>query len=170
MIVLFWIGVAWLGYVYVGYPVILALLALARRVRPAARNDFLPGVSVLIAARNEEKDIGWKVTETLQWDYPPEQLEILVASDASDDHTDEIVRMIKDPRVTLIRMEKRGGKGRALNQLVQHARADLLFFTDANAHIAPNCLRQMVRHFGDPRVGCVTGSTSTVREADNRAI
>jgi cellulose synthase/poly-beta-1,6-N-acetylglucosamine synthase-like glycosyltransferase len=35
----------------------------------------------------------------------------------------------------------------------------LLFFTDANAHIAPECLRRVVRHFADGRVGCVTGDT-----------
>jgi len=170
MTLLFWIGLAWLGYVYAGYPLTLAVLALVRRVRPTMCDDFLPSVSVLIAARNEEKDIGWKVTETLEWDYPSDRLEVLVASDASDDHTDDIVQAIKDPRVTLIRMERRGGKGRALNRLVQHARGDLLFFTDANAHIEPDCLRRMVRHLGDPRVGLVTGITGSERQADNHAI
>ena len=159
MTLLFWIGVAWLGYVYVGYPLVLAVLALVRRVRPVMRDDFLPTVSVLIAAHNEERDIGWKVNETLGWDYPSERLEVLVASDASEDRTDEIVQAIKDSRLTLLRMEKRGGKNRALNRLVQRARGELLFFTDANAHIAAECLRRLVRHFADKRVGCVTGGT-----------
>jgi len=159
MTLLFWIGVAWLGYVYVGYPLVLAVLALVHRVRPVTRDDFLPTVSVLIAAYNEERDIGWKVNETLQWDYPSERLEVLVASDASEDRTDEIVQGIKDSRLTFLRMEKRGGKNRALNRFVQRARGELLFFTDANAHIAAECLRRVVRHFADGRVGCVTGDT-----------
>src|ERR1019366_2386632 len=157
MMLLFWMGVAWLGYVYIGYPLILAVLALVRRVHPVAQDDFLPTVSVLIAARNEGKDIGWKATETLKWDYPADRLEVLVASDASEDRTDEIVQAIKDPRLTLVRMEKRGGKGRALNRLAELAHGKLLFFTDANAHIAPHCLGRMVGHFADPQVGCVTG-------------
>jgi cellulose synthase/poly-beta-1,6-N-acetylglucosamine synthase-like glycosyltransferase len=160
MTLLFWIGVAWLGYVYVGYPFILAVLALVHRVRPVMRDDFLPTVSVLIAVHNEERDIGWKVNETLRWEYPSERLEVLVASDASEDRTDEIVQSTKDPRLTFVRMEARGGKGAALNRLAELAQGELLFFTDANAHIGAHCLKRLVRHFADERVGCVTGMTS----------
>jgi len=170
MIFLFWIGVAWLGYVYVGYPLMVAVLAVVRRAHPVLQDDFLPTVSVLIAARNEEKDIGWKVTETLQWVYPTDRLQVLVASDASEDRTDEIVQAIMDRRLTFVRMNQRGGKNRALNSLAQIARGELLFFTDANAHIAPNCLRRMVRHFADSKVGCVTGSSHTVRKSGDGAI
>ena len=166
MTLLFWIGVAWLGYVYVGYPLILAVLALVHRVRQVTRDDFLPTVSVLIAAHNEERDIGWKVKETLHWDYPSEHLEVLVASDASEDSTDEIVRAIKDTRLTFVRIEARGGKGAALNRLAELAQGELLFFTDANAHIDAHCLKRLVRHFADQRVGCVTGMTSDEPHTD----
>jgi cellulose synthase/poly-beta-1,6-N-acetylglucosamine synthase-like glycosyltransferase len=169
-LVIFWIGVVWLSYTYALYPLILALLAWRKRVDAAVRDGYQPSVSVLICARNEEKDIGWKIDQTLNWDYPAADFEVLVASDASEDRTDEIVRGIQDPRLTLIRMETRGGKGRALNQLVQRARGDVLFFTDANAHIGPECLRRMIRHLGDPRVGCVTGGTGSTQRSDDNAI
>jgi cellulose synthase/poly-beta-1,6-N-acetylglucosamine synthase-like glycosyltransferase len=168
-LVAFWTGVLWVAYTYAGYPILLWLIGLVSRVRPERRDDFLPSVSVLISARNEEQDIGWKVAETLAWDYPPERLNVLVASDASEDRTDEIVQAIQDPRVTLVRMEKRGGKGRALNRLADLARGELLFFTDANAHIAPHILLRMASHFADSRVGCVTGGTRPVAE-DEQAI
>ena len=156
---LFCIGILWLAYVYAGYPLLLAILGRIKGVSPHVDDRYRPSVSVLIAARNEEKDIAWKIQETLAWHYPPELLRILVASDASDDHTDAVVRGIADPRVTLIRMENRGGKNRALNALAQHAHGDLLFFTDANSHIEPGCLLRMVRHLADTRVGCVTGNS-----------
>jgi cellulose synthase/poly-beta-1,6-N-acetylglucosamine synthase-like glycosyltransferase len=165
----FWTGLIWVAYTYAGYPILLWLIGLVSRVRPESWEGFLPSVSVLISARNEEQDIGWKVAETLAWDYPPERLDVLVASDASEDRTDEIVQAIEDPRVTLVRMEKRGGKGRALNRLADLARGELLFFTDANAHIAPHVLRRMASHFADPRVGCVTGGTRPLTE-DGQAI
>jgi len=167
MTALFGISVLWIGYVYVGYPLILALLGRVQRVHPVMKDDFLPCVSVLIAARNEEKDIGWKVTETLEWDYPRDRLEVLVASDASEDRTDEILRGIKDPRLKLVRMEHRSGKGVALNRLAQVAQGKLLFFTDANAHIPAHCLKRMARHFADERVGCVTGMTSAQPDPDS---
>ena len=168
--VLWWLGAAWVAYVYAGYPLLLGLLGLVARVKIRARDEYLPTVSVLIAARNEEKDIGWKIRETLAWDYPPERLEVLVASDASEDGTDEIVRGFQDPRVRLLRMERRGGKVRALNRLAELARGEILFFTDANAHVPPGCLRRMVRHFADPRVGCVTGMTRSGQHSETGAI
>src|SRR5437762_7161484 len=63
-----------------------------------------------------------------------------------------------------IRLEPRGGKIRALNHLVTIARGDILFFTDANASIGPTSLRRMVRHFADPRVGCVTGDSYVIED------
>ena len=169
-LLLFWTGVAWLAYTYAGYPLLLGLITLMIRIRPVARDDYLPTVSVLISARNEQDDIGWKIAETLSWNYPPDKLQVLVASDASEDRTDEIVSGIRDSRLTLIRMERRGGKGRALNRLVQQAQGEVLFFTDANAHIPSHCLRRLVRHLADERVGCVTGRTSYIRGADDNAI
>lgn len=162
MTALFWVGIVWLVYVYFGYPVLLGVLGFLRRVSPRVRDDILPTVSVLIAARNEEKDIGWKIRQTLQWDYPADRLEVLVASDASTDRTDEIVREINDPRLVFLRLKERGGKNVALNRLADQARGELLFFTDANSDIGPSSLRCAVRHFADPRVGCVTGEMQYV--------
>ncbi|HEV2178529.1 MAG TPA: glycosyltransferase family 2 protein [Terriglobia bacterium] len=167
---LFWMAAVWLGYTYLGYPLVLRLLSWVRPVHPVIREDYLPGVSVLVAARNEEKDIGWKVNETLQWDYPKELLSVRVASDASEDLTDEILKGIKDPRMTFVRMERRSGKNAALNRLAQAAPGELLFFTDANSHIPPHCLRKVVRHFADPRVGCVTGDTHSAEDSSDSVI
>ena len=153
----FWLAVAWIVYVHVGYPLILALLGLVRRIRPVIGEDALPTVSVLLAARNEERDIGWKLAQTLDWDYPRDRLEVLVASDASTDRTDEIIRGVTDPRLTFVRLEQRSGKNVALNELARRARGELLFFTDANSGLDRASLRHMARHFCDPRVGCVTG-------------
>lgn len=155
------IGVVWIGYVFVGYPFLLALVARFKRIRPQAREDFFPSVSVLISARNEEKDIEWKVRETLAWDYPADKLDVWVLSDASDDRTDEILKKIDDPRFHWVRTDRRGGKNRALNRLAQMAKGEVFFFSDANSHIEAGCLRRVIRHFADARVGCVTGNSNT---------
>jgi cellulose synthase/poly-beta-1,6-N-acetylglucosamine synthase-like glycosyltransferase len=154
---IFCLGIIWLFYVYCGYAICLWILGLFRRVHPKTDPGFSPTVSVLISARNEERDIDWKVRETLAWDYPPERLQLLVASDASEDRTDEILQNISDSRLKYVRMSTRVGKNAALNRLVKLATGDLLVFTDANSHIAADCLHKLVRHFADERVGCVTG-------------
>jgi cellulose synthase/poly-beta-1,6-N-acetylglucosamine synthase-like glycosyltransferase len=158
MHLVFWCCAGWLAYVFVGYPLLLAILGMLRQSRESLAAIEPPRrVSVLIAARNEEKDIGWKIRETVAWDYPPDRLQVLVASDASEDHTDEIIQSIRDPRLTFLRMPQRAGKIVALNLLAALAQGDILFFTDANTSIGPLCAQRMVRHFADPRVGCVTG-------------
>jgi cellulose synthase/poly-beta-1,6-N-acetylglucosamine synthase-like glycosyltransferase len=128
------------------------------------REKRLPTVSVLLAARNEERDIAWKLRQTLDWDYPRECLEILVASDASTDRTDDLVREIQDPRLRFLRLDERMGKNAALNELARRATGDLLFFTDANSSIDRAALRRIARHFADPRVGCVTGEMDEVAD------
>ena len=167
---LFWFSVVWLGYVYVGYPALLWFIGLFRVFRPNTSDSYLPKVSVLISARNEQRDIGWKVAETLAWNYPKEKLELLVASDASEDGTDGILKTVIDHRFRFLRLEPRRGKNEALNQLNELASGELLFFTDANSHIDESCLRRMVRYFAEPRVGCVTGSERTIGENEEFAV
>ena len=167
---LFSAGLLWLIYVYLGYPILVWLLGFIRRVQPAKQGDSAPSVSVLIAARNEEKDIAWKVEQTLKWDYPFQQLRILVGSDASDDRTDEILGNIVDSRVTHIRLSRRVGKNSVLNVLAERASGDLLFFTDANSHVEAGNLRMIARHFADPRVGCVTGVEESVEDKGGTAM
>jgi len=166
---LFWLGLIWLGYVYLGYPALLWFIGLFRSFRPNTSDTYLPKVSVLISARNEQKDIGWKIEETLAWDYPREQLELLVASDASEDGTDEILANVSDPRLRTLRLVERKGKNDALNCLNELAKGELLFFTDANSHIEPTSLRRMASYFADHRVGCVTGSECTIRDSEDHA-
>jgi len=167
----FWLSAAWLAYIYAGYAACIWLLSAVRPFRRrAAAPGYSPSISVLIAARNEEKDIGWKVEETLAWHYPADRLEVLVASDASDDGTDQILKKIQNPRVTFVRMEQRGGKNVALQHLAKLAKGELLFFTDANSHISSECVRRIAEHFADPSVGCVTGVESSAKEYVDGAI
>jgi len=60
-ILAFAVGAFWLFYVYCGYPFCLWLLSLVRGIHPKVDPNCHPTVSVLISARNEERDIAWKV-------------------------------------------------------------------------------------------------------------
>jgi len=170
-IVTFFVCVAWMLYVYAGYPVLVWVFGMMRRFEPKITDTgVLPKVSVLLSARNEVKDIDWKIRETLSWNYPADKLEMLVASDSSDDGTDEILKSVSDPRFRFIRLEKRSGKNEALNRLNNIATGELLFFTDANSHVESDCLQRVVKHFSDPRVGCVTGVEHTIQQGQDSPV
>ncbi|MDD5718712.1 MAG: glycosyltransferase family 2 protein, partial [Candidatus Krumholzibacteria bacterium] len=158
MTVLFWLSLALLVYIYLGYPLCVWLLA---RLRPRPpwppAGGTQPSVSVLIAAFNEARHIESTVRNKLSQDYPPEKLEVIVVSDQSTDGTDEIVRSIDDARVRLVRQEPRAGKTSGLNRIAPLARGEILVFSDANSHYAPETVAELIKPFADPAVGYVTG-------------
>lgn len=154
--ILFWSSACALGYTYVGYP--LLVWAVSRvRPRPRLRADCEPTVTVIITAYNEERDLAAKLKNTLALDYDPAKLEILVASDCSNDRTDEIARSFAARGVRLHRQPERLGKTAAQNAAVELARGEIILFSDATTLYRGDVLRALVPNFADPSVGCVAG-------------
>jgi cellulose synthase/poly-beta-1,6-N-acetylglucosamine synthase-like glycosyltransferase len=143
-------------YAYAGYPLVL-LFASPFRKTPACDSDYIPSLTVLITAYNESRNIETKVRETLALDYPPGQLEVIVASDGSTDGTDEIVRSIDDSRVRLVRVEGRAGKTEAQNAAVPLCKGEIVVFSDATTKYHPRALREIASCYKDPAVGAVGG-------------
>jgi glycosyltransferase involved in cell wall biosynthesis len=157
---LFWGSLGALAWTHVGYPAAAAVAA-RLRPRPVRKRDGTPMVTVVVAAHDEEAVILRRVENLLELDYPPERLELIVASDASEDQTDAIVEEIaeREPLVRLLRCP-RGGKVAAQNLAVREARGEVLAFSDANATWAPDALLRLVRNFADPDVAYVCGRLS----------
>ena len=155
--VLFWGSLGLLAWTHVGYPAVAGLLARARPRRFAAA-ESTPTVVVVVAAHDEETMIERRVLNLLELDYPPDQLEIVVASDASGDGTDTIVERLalEHDRLRLLACP-RGGKVAAQDCAVRATESELVAFSDANAAWAPDALRWLVRAFADPAVGYVCG-------------
>ena len=153
--VLFWTTASLIVYAYIGFPLLLFLRAL--RARPVARENITPTVSMIIVAYNEAKSIGEKLENTLALDYPSDQLEIVVASDGSDDGTDAIVSGYQDRGVRFLACPRRG-KIAALNDAVARASGDVLVFSDANSMFDKDAIRMLVRAFADAEVGAVAGN------------
>ncbi len=155
--ILFWGSLGALAWTQAGYPAAAAGLARLRR-RPVRKRDGRPSVSLIVAAYDEELVIERRLENLLALDYPPDQLEIVVASDASSDRTDELVEAIaaREPRVRLLRCP-RGGKVAAQNLAVRETSGDVLAFSDANAQWRPDALAKLVRNFADPDVAYACG-------------
>ena len=158
---LFWVSVAFIAYAYAGYPAFLALCArTARRKRrsPHARRTGgmeLPGVSVIIAARNEARRLPARIDNLLQCDYPSDRMQIIVASDGSTDDTVEALSAYRD-RIELLLLPA-AGKANALNAAVLRATNPILVFADARQRFAADAIRRLVAHFDDPVLGAVSG-------------
>jgi cellulose synthase/poly-beta-1,6-N-acetylglucosamine synthase-like glycosyltransferase len=154
---LFWGSLGAIAWTQAGYPVAAAALARLRG-RPVRKREATPSVTLIVAAHNEEDVIERRLDNLLALDYPTELLEIVVASDASTDSTDELVESVaaREPNVRLLRCP-RGGKVAAQNLAVRNTGAEVVAFSDANAQWKPDALRRLVRNFSDPDVGYVCG-------------
>jgi cellulose synthase/poly-beta-1,6-N-acetylglucosamine synthase-like glycosyltransferase len=164
--ILFWTAFITLAYVYVLYPVTVRLLA--ARIRMVSSDVDLPiSVSIVVTAYNEEKGILAKLENLLALDYPRELVDIIVASDASADATDRLVRDCASERVQLLRIEGRKGKTACQNAAAAIARGEILVFTDATTRLDARALLALVRRFHAASVGCVAGRLMYVSQTEN---
>lgn len=153
--IVFWVSVFMAFYAYFGYPIVLMIMAMFCN-RDVKKGAIEPAVSFIITAYNEEKFIGTKIENTLSQDYPREKLEIIVASDCSDDRTDDIVRLYGGKGVCLVRAEHRGGKEAAQKHALGVASGEIIVFSDVATILDPAGVAGIVQNFADPSVGCVS--------------
>lgn len=154
---LFWLSAALIGYSYAGYPVWLWLRA-RWSPRPVRRGSDLPSVSAVMVVRNEQAVIARKLENLLALDYPREKLNVVVVSDGSSDHTDQILSEVaRDARVLVLKKSASEGKAAGLNDAIGAASGHVLLFTDARQPIEPGALRFLVENFADPEVGAASG-------------
>jgi glycosyltransferase involved in cell wall biosynthesis len=162
----FWVSVGFVAYAYFGYPLLLAVLG-RLRPRPVNRRDYTPRVSFIVTVHDEEKRIRAKIENTLGQAYPRELLEIIVASDASGDATDDIVGSFASGGVQLVRMPRWVGKENAQKAAIAASTGEVLIFSDAGTLLEPDGVATIVRNFADPSVGCVS-STDRVVDDEGR--
>ena len=127
---------------------------------PVEDDHPLPTVSVVIPARNEERNLEQALESVLALDYP--DLEIIVVNDRSTDGTGEILEKMaeQDPRLTVVTIASLPdgwiGKPYALHMGAQHARGEFILFTDADIVFDPSALRKAMAHVQAHRFDHVT--------------
>jgi cellulose synthase/poly-beta-1,6-N-acetylglucosamine synthase-like glycosyltransferase len=126
-----------------------------------------PFISVLVAARNEDKNLGDCLESILTTDYPADKFEVLVGNDNSDDQTGEVADAfaIRYPQVksyTIVKHRIDGnGKANVLAQLADRAKGDFLFITDADIKVSKKWFKSMLLGMADG-VALVTGTSVVV--------
>lgn len=148
--ILFWLGVAILIiYTLAGLDLVIGnrTVASLRDVPPSLPPDP-PRVSVVVAARNEERNIREALRSLLRLEYP--DFELIVVDDRSQDRTAAILDATAtiDPHLRVIHVDELPpgwlGKNHALWIGSRRATGDLLLFTDADIVMEPSVLRRAV--------------------------
>lgn len=152
---LFWLCIIAATYSYFWYPALLMILP-ARKGSSGAPVIPIRKVAVVVAARNEAGKIAGKLDNTLELERSGVELDLIVASDASDDATDGIVQGYADKGIRLVRSPVRKGKEHAQELAIAATDADIIMFTDAGTILPKDALVHVLEAFSDSTVGAVS--------------
>lgn len=128
-------------------------------------SDFLPLVSVLVAARNEEHNIINCINSLKKSNYPKDKLQIILINDNSDDKTEEL--MLKETKgysefLILNTKDYTGtglkGKVNALSYGISKSKGELYLMTDADCEVPTEWVRDTVKYY-DEDTGLICGFT-----------
>lgn len=114
----------------------------------------LPLVSILIPARNEEKNIEACIKSAAAQSY--KNYEVIILDDDSTDRTNEIAKKYVKENIKLITGEKLPegwlGKNWACRQLAENSKGDLLLFIDADVVMHERTVGSAVNLFTENKV------------------
>ena len=122
------------------------------------------GISVVIAARDEEENIVACLRGLAGQTLPPEKFEVILVDDGSSDNTAKLAREFArgtDLRLTILGTGGlpggSGSKKRALSLGVEKAEGEILLTTDADCSVPPAWAATMAHCFDEDSVGMVIG-------------
>jgi chlorobactene glucosyltransferase len=153
-----------ISYIFFQLVILLILLSnvlILHRSRLYPQSHDFPSISVLVPARNEEKNIRRCVQSLLELDYP--DFEVFILDDQSSDGTRALLDQVAatQPRLKILAgtppPEGLSGKNWACAQLAQHSQGELLLFTDADTIFKPQALQLIVPALRGEKADLMTG-------------
>jgi len=145
--------VAMLGCVAV-YPLAAIGLVLGIRRLPVSRRVAdapAPTVSVVVSARNEERDLPRCIASLLALDYPAGRLQLVLVDDRSTDRTGALIDAAAAAHAHVVALHTQAlpenglaAKARGVAHGFTHATGEWVLITDADAAVPPSWARHMV--------------------------
>jgi len=160
-------------YSYIGYGLLLYLLVKIKRLfskKTSTESDpyYEPEITLIVAAYNEEDIIEQKIKNSLDLDYPSDKLRLIFVTDGSVDATPGIIG--KYNQIKLLHEEGRKGKLSAMNRAIKFVETPYIIFSDANTLLNSESVREIVKHYADPRVGGVAGEKKIISQVRDKAV
>lgn len=156
-------------YSFVAGVFFFSRVLIARYYREPEDKGYLPKVSVVIAAKNEEDCIEPTILHVIRSRYPAELMEIIAIDDGSTDRTWEMMEDVKRryPQIQTIRFEKNRGKRHGMAAGAVAATGDILIYVDSDSFVEEEAIYRIVQGFVDPKIGAIAGHTLVLLEENN---
>jgi len=143
-----------------GYLIILSIIMLIRRRADMDVEDW-PEIAIVIPTLNEEDIVQSKLSDLRNVDYPADLIHILVVDGGSLDRTTELVEqeIERNQKIQLLCMNNARNK---IDQVVYSLgilEQEYVVFTDADSHLEPSCIKELVRLLLSDKQTAVVGAT-----------
>jgi cellulose synthase/poly-beta-1,6-N-acetylglucosamine synthase-like glycosyltransferase len=169
--IIFWVCLFIVFYAFLGYGLVLYFLVrLKLFFSPSAPSSdlyYAPEVSLVIPCYNESDIIREKVVNSLALDYDHQKLSLYFITDGSTDNFREV--LAEFPGITLLHEDRRGGKTAAENRAMLYINTPIVIFSDANTLLNKDAVKNIVRHFENEDVGCVSGEKRVLSDEKDTA-
>ncbi len=116
--------------------------------------EQLPFVSVIIAARNEEENIGQCIESLIRQTYPAGKFEVIITNDHSTDNTVEVIDAIKTENIRVVNLidftdnrELNSYKKKSIETALQFSKGELIMTTDADCIVPKKWIETMVAFY-----------------------
>jgi len=161
---IFFISLFVVFYAYLGYGILLFFLVRIKRLifgnKKEYDDEFLPEVTYMVAAFNEEDWIGEKIKNSFEFDYPKDKIKFFFVTDGSNDSTPQVVENYPTPPgvdLQLFHSPERRGKIAAVERVMEFVKTPIVVYSDANTFVNKGAIRNIIRHYKDEKVGAVAG-------------
>lgn len=167
----FWTAFAIVFYAFLGYGIVLYIMVRIKRLsKPTFNNtttSFQPPVTLVIPCFNESEILADKITNCKQLDYPANLLKLVFITDGSSDGSE--IALKAWPEIEVLHENRRAGKTAAENRSMKYVTTPFVIFSDANTMLNTDAVKNIVRHFSDESVGCVSGEKRIINDAADSA-
>lgn len=131
-------------YTYVIYPLILKLIPIKKH---SFDITFTPIVSIILKCNGDKESTDSKIKNLAEQSYLLDKIEIITTLMSSESESSQ------------------------LNEILNTAKGEIIIISDTNTVYSKNAIQNLVKHFSDKSVGCVSGSLLKVdangNEVDN---
>ncbi len=114
----------------------------------------MPFVSIIIAARNEEKNIGNCLQSLIQQTYPTAKFEVLITNDHSTDNTVQVIQSMKMDNIRVLNLQDFTGnkeinsyKKKSIEKALEFSIGELIMTTDADCIVPEKWIETMVAYY-----------------------
>lgn len=165
--IIFWVSLSIVFYAFIGYGIVITLLAKTKKKLPVMEPAEWMPCTLVIPCYNEADILQQKIKNCFALDYPADKLNIMFITDGSTDHSTDFISQYKD--ITLLHSPIRGGKSAAENRAMQYVTTPVAIFTDANTDLNTGAIKNIMKHFANENVGCVSGEKRVMSSEDDGA-